>query len=245
MEDVYVYNDFLELLELLIILLKNKIRPFNIKSNDYERNMFDNIIYLKLNSNFNNIKKFKNIFGSNNLKLIYYVFISNENNKELIIYYYLLNYFKFKDKLINMRNLKCVSEVLRINKMVGNENHRFKGFTRFKELNKGILYAEINPDNNILFLLSCHFKKRLNNEIWLIKDCNHNIISIYDKNDFYILNCDKLNFVNLKESQNENEYQELWQTFYDKIYIKERKNERCRMNFMPKKYWQYILEVKE
>ena len=142
-----------------------------------------------------------------------------------------------------MRNLKCVSEVLRINKMVGNENHRFKGFTRFKELNKGILYAEINPDNNILFLLSCHFKKRLNNEIWLIKDCNHNIISIYDKNDFYILNCDKLNFVNLKESQNENEYQELWQTFYDKIYIKERKNERCRMNFMPKKYWQYILEV--
>ena len=35
----------------------------------------------------------------------------------------------------------------------------------------------------------------------------------------------------------------MWKTFYNTIGIEERKNNRCRMNFMPKKYWKYILEV--
>ena len=34
-----------------------------------------------------------------------------------------------------------------------------------------------------------------------------------------------------------------WQTFYNTIGIKERKNSRCQMNFMPKKYWPYIIEM--
>ena len=45
-------------------------------------------------------------------------------------------------------------------------------------------------------------------------------------------------------SSNEEMFDDLWKTFYKTIGIKERKNERCRQNFMPKKYWQYITEVK-
>ena len=36
-----------------------------------------------------------------------------------------------------------------------------------------------------------------------------------------------------------------WKDFYKTIGIKERKNDRCRMNFMPKKYWKYILEMSD
>ena len=43
----------------------------------------------------------------------------------------------------------------------------------------------------------------------------------------------------------EKEIQELWKTFYKTVAIKERKNERCRMNFMPKKYWKYIIELED
>ena len=39
----------------------------------------------------------------------------------------------------------------------------------------------------------------------------------------------------------DNNYEELWKLFYENIGIKERKNEKCRNNFMPKKYWKYIL----
>ena len=50
-----------------------------------------------------------------------------------------------------------------------------------KELKNKCLYAEIEPVNNILFLISNHFKNRLKNEYWIIKDNKHNLISIYDK----------------------------------------------------------------
>ena len=73
-----------------------------------------------------------------------------------------------------MRNLKCVDASLKISKYVSNENHKLKGFLRFQELENHILYAEISPTNNVLELLSIHFKKRLKNEYWIIKDVGRN-----------------------------------------------------------------------
>ena len=46
-------------------------------------------------------------------------------------------------------------------------------------------------------------------------------------------------------SDREEDIENLWQTFYHTIGIKERQNDRCRMNFMPKKYWPYLLEVRD
>ena len=46
-------------------------------------------------------------------------------------------------------------------------------------------------------------------------------------------------------SECEEDVLELWKNFYKTIAIKERTNERCRMNFMPKKYWKYIIEMSD
>jgi len=245
MNNVYVYNgNFNSLLNLIIILLKNHIKPQNIKDNNYNSNLLDNLIYLKLDDK-NVIKYFIKWIGLNNFKIIYYVYLSNDDNKELIIYYYLLNYIKYRDKLIYMRNLNCVNKALKIFKNVSRENHRFKGFVRFRELNNKILYAEIEPENNILYILSNHFKKRLKNEYFIIKDKKRGILCLYDKNDYYIINEKYIEVIELKDSNNEKEIEDLWKSFYQSIGIKERKNDRCRMNFMPKKYWNYITEVKD
>ncbi len=246
MNNIYIYNDsFISLLNLIKCLFKNKIRPYNIKNTFYNKNMFDNIIKLNIESDEEIIKEFINIFNTYNFKLIYNVFNSNEENKEIIIYYYLLNYFKYKDKLGMMRNLKCVSETLRISEKIGRECHKFKGFTRFKELKNKVLYAEINPDNNILYLLSIHFKKRLSNEYWCIKDINRNIISIYNKEDFEIISGNNIEIFKNNLSSDEQNISDMWKDFYKIVGIKERKNERCRMNFMPKKYWKVLTEMEE
>ena len=108
-----------------------------------------------------------------------------------------------------------------------------------------ILYAEIAPENNVLILLSKHFKERLKNEYWIIKDTKREILSIYDKNNFYLVNTSDFNIKELVLSDEEETFENLWKTFYKTIGIKERKNDRCRMNFMPKKYWKYILEVSD
>lgn len=243
MNNIYIYDNFFDLINLIDFLITNKIKPYNIKQKVYNPNLFDNLIYLNLKEN--NVNNFIDKIGKNNFKIIYYVYLSNNENKELIMYYFSLNACIYKERIIYQRNLKCVNEALRIYNYVKRENHKFKGFTRFKELKNKAMYAEINPDNNIIEILSHHFKNRLKNEYWIIKDVNRNLLSLYNQKEFLIVSEDEYKLVDLMVSNNELEIEKLWKNFYQTIGIKERKNDKCRMNFMPKKYWQYILEVSD
>ncbi len=245
MQDIYIYNNtFKGLLCLIYELLQKKIKPYNIKGLDYTPNLFDNLIKLNLKYDGDIIQKFIEEFGNYNFKIIYYVYLSLNAKKEIIIYYYLKNYYNYYRNLPYMRNLKCVDEALKISKKVSAECHKFKGFTRFKKLKNNVYYAEINPDNDILELLSIHFKRRLKNEFWLINDVNRKIISMYNKKDFEIIPSGNWQF-KLETSEEENIFLEMWQQFYETVSIKERENLACRRNFMPKKYWKYIEEVKK
>lgn len=243
MEKVYIYDgSFKSLIILIIILLNKKVKPNSIKQEGYTENIFEELIYLDIPKDVN---IYQTIHHFEILKICFCVFLSEENNKELIIYYFLLNYIKYKEKIIYLRKLKCVSEALRISNYVKHEAHRFKGFVRFKELDNKVLYAEIEPDNNILPLIKEHFEKRLSKELWIIKDIKRKLLCIYDKKQSYLVNEDEFKLLNLKLSKSEKEIEILWQEFYKTIGIKERKNDRCRMNFMPKKYWKNILEVSD
>ena len=239
---IYLYDgNFSTLMDLITKLLAFKTKPLNIcNQNNYLPSLLDETIELKLDNNFDisKIKVTKKI-----LKTIYYVYLSTDEHKELIIYYFLLNALKYQDKIFTMRNLKCVNSTLKIAKYVSNENHKLKGFLRFQELENHILYAEISPTNNVLELLSIHFMKRLKNEYWIIKDVGRNTYSFYDKQKYYIIADENINLKTLGAIEKEKEVENLWVTFFNTIGIKERKNTRCQMNFMPKKYWKYIIEM--
>ncbi len=243
---IFIYDgNFITLLNLIKELIKNKIIPLNIKDNNYNANLFDNLITLKINDDEIVIKNLIDNLGIEIFNVIYKIYLSNHNNKELLIYYFIVYSLKYHHNIFYMRNIPVINEGLKVCKYVQNENHKMKGFLRFKELKNHVLYAEISPENNILPILVKHFKARLSNEYWLIKDVKRNIIAIYNKKDVLIKSCDDIS-INLNEySNNEMEFEELWKEFYQTIGIKERKNDRCRMNFMPKKYWQYILEVSD
>ena len=49
--------------------------------------------------------------------------------------------------------------------------------------------------------------------------------------------------LNLELSNDELFCENLWKEFFNTIGIKERKNLKCQMNFMPKKYWKNIIEM--
>lgn len=244
MYKVYLYNNsFKSLICLIYELIKHNIKPSNIKNQYYNLSLLDERIDLNILEDDKIIEKIKKFIGDFAFNITYYVFLSNNENKELIIYYYLLNSLKYKNKIIYQRNLKCVCESLSIANYVKKEAHKFKGFLRFKELDNKVLFANISPTNNIITILSEHFCKRLSNEFWIIKDDTFNLISIYDKKRYYILQSDKYKIIINSLSKDENNIEELWKTFYKTIGIKERKNDRCRRNFMPKKYWKNIIEV--
>lgn len=246
MNNVYLYNgDFLYLLSLIKYLYNFKIKPDNIKDNSFSPSLFDNTINLNINVDDNIIDSFIESIGANNFKIIFYTFLSNNINKDLIIYYFYLNALKYKDNIIYMRNLKCVSESLKIAKYVKHEAHKYKGFVRFKELENNVLYAEIEPTNDVLYIISKHFELRLKNEYWIIKDMKRNKLSVYDKNNFFIISGDNFKLFNNNLSEEELDTEKLWKEFYKTIGIETRKNDRCRMNFMPKKYWKYIIEMSD
>lgn len=246
MNNVYLYNgDFLYLLSLIKYLCQFKIKPDNIKDNSFSPSLFDNTINLNIIVNDNIVDSFIDSIGANNFKIIFYTFLSNNINKDLIIYYFYLNALKYKDNIIYMRNLKCVSESLKIAKYVKHEAHKYKGFVRFKELENNVLYAEIEPTNDVLYIISKHFELRLKNEYWIIKDMKRNKLSVYDKNNFFIISGDNFKLFNNNLSEEELDTEKLWKEFYKTIGIETRKNDRCRMNFMPKKYWKYIIEMSD
>jgi len=245
MNDVFIYNDsFVSLMALIEYLVDNKIKPDNIKNQEYSPTLFENIINLKINDD-NALDNIVNKTSSNIFKTIYYIYLSSDENKELIIYYFYLNSLKYKNNIFNMRKLKCVNSALKISQFVSRENHKYKGFVRFRELSNNILYAEIEPKNNILEILGKHFKQRLRNEYWIIKDVRRNLICLYDKKDILILNSDSFSLHTTNNSDNEDKYKNMWTLFYNTIGIESRKNDRCRMNFMPKRYWKYITEMED
>lgn len=241
-----IYEDtFISLLNLIAYLVQSKIKPANIKNTKYSPTLLDNIIKLEIEENENIVKTMIESIGNAPFRLMYLVFLSTVENKELILYYFYLKALKYKEKIFYHRNLKCVDKAIKIANYVSHESHKYKGFVRFKDLKNHILYAEIEPANDILEIITPHFKTRLKNEYWIIKDVKRKIVAIYDKKKVFFCLEEEFTLKTTLESQTEMEFSELWKIFYKTIGIKDRKNERCRMNFMPKRFWKYMKELED
>lgn len=107
-----------------------------------------------------------------------------------------------------------------------------------------IMFSEIEPENQVLPLLGEHFSDRFPMVNFMIYDKTHNACLIHQAGKQWVI----LQDANLDEerihrySRREQEFSRLWKGFVQSIAIEERKNPRCQMNFMPKKFWKYMTE---
>lgn len=123
------------------------------------------------------------------------------------------------------------------------ETHRFKGFLRFMETEKGVCYACYEPDNDITELLVPHFTARLQSP-FIIHDIKRNILALCDGKRYKILDGGN-NGVTVFMSESEEIFLDLWQQYYKSINIEERKNLRQMRNYMPERYWKNLSEKHE
>ena len=247
MNNIYIYDGgFISYISLVVELLKRNIIPDDIKLVDsYQNSLFDNEIYIKIESEKDNIELIKKKLSKEALYCIYNVFLSNNKNKEMIIYDFLINYFKYKNKVFGMIRINSVNESIKISKYVREEAHKLKGFLRFKKMKNNFYYGEISPTNNVIGILANHFSKRLKEENWIIKDTDRGIYAIYDKKKVIYLTKDEVISLNLESSDSEELIEDLWKTFHKTVAIPSRENKRCQQNFMPKKYWKNMLEMED
>ena len=246
MNKVYLYDgNFKSLLVLVFNLIKfNKI-PLDIKNElEYEPNLIDDPVYINVKFTSKSTNYFIKMLPSNIYLRVYYVYLSNNKNKEMIIYKFVKNYLIYRESIINRRNIESVNELISVSRYVGSEAHKLKGFLRFKKM-KNFYYAEIEPTNNVIRILANHFKRRLSNEYWIITDTKRGIYALYDKEKITYLNKEDILKLNLELSADEIFFEKLWKEFFNTISIKERNNLKCQMNFMPKKYWNNIIEMED
>lgn len=116
------------------------------------------------------------------------------------------------------------------------EVHRLSGLLRFRRAGEGF-YAVIEPDHNILGLLSPHFIARMGDCKWCIEDARRGLYAIHD-GGLYFSDAPP---ENLAPSPGD-PFEALWSAYYDTVAIEGRFNPRTQRQFMPRRYWKHLVE---
>lgn len=167
---------------------------------------------------------------------------SGEEDKLTKIFYYIKAVVDDKsiDVSTNFANPSVVAFCDML-KRIFTEVHRFKGFLRFQESAHGYLYAHFVPDNDITDLLAPHFKARLGKTPFVIHDVKRNAVAISDGKSYRCFYADEQQ-VTVFLSKEEKDFQNLWKTYYLAVNLKERKNLRQMLNYMPSRYHEDLPE---
>lgn len=171
---------------------------------------------------------------------------SKEKDKGEAIYKTIVCGLHMKNRRQVMGNLKdpYVRRVFELARFTANEAHYHVEFLRFKELENGILYAEIGPKNNILTFIVPHFADRLPLENFVIYDEIRNIYAMHPaRGEWYLVYGEEgIRQAEHHFSEGEKKYSELFYSFFHTIAIKERNNYGLQRNMLPLRYREYMTE---
>ena len=79
-----------------------------------------------------------------------YAFHSQKAGIERLVWLYLKLGLEVRGRLGGMLTVEPVHSINRIARRVSHEAHKFKGFVRFRDVEAGFLYAQIEPEADIL-----------------------------------------------------------------------------------------------
>ncbi len=185
---------------------------------------------------------------SNEQQDFFKAFLSEIKGVENTLLCYLQNIFLRSPsaKNIDFSN-KNILKISQVAKMVSREKHRMEAFVRFQLTKDNIYVAIIEPDFNVLPLIMNHFKDRYADQRWLIYDIKRAYGMYYDLTTIDTVQLDFFSKVNSKISSenlapNEQQFQELWHTYFKNVNIKSRKNTKLHLQHIPRRYWKYLTE---
>ncbi|PWN70114.1 DNA metabolism protein [Chryseobacterium phosphatilyticum] len=192
------------------------------------------------------LNKLEQIIGKRGIHQLLKVFLSEDPELEKLTISVVKKSLKHPE--INILENFADSDILKISqicKSVDRERHRMTAFVRFEKMQDNIFFSKIDPDFNVLPLIRKHFKDRYQDQKWMIYDLRRNYGILYD-----LENCDffypdrplDLNHYQQKFHDEEKKYQVLWQRYFTKTNIVERKNIKLHVQHVPKRYWKYLTE---
>ena len=166
------------------------------------------------------------------------VALSDYSGKADLIYRFLILGYAIGGAITEHLSNEVVNMMFKVNKNVGNETHHLLGFIRFSEQENGLLTSIIHPKNNVLSLVAPHFADRLPQERFMIYDGNRKLAALHVPNIPWIIaevpdiDQDRVHEVSVYEDQ----YRDMWISFFDHIAIKERTNLKLQRNNLPLRF---------
>ena len=171
--------------------------------------------------------------------LLRHAFLTCLPEKEMVMLRFLRQGYRYGARFLSFAGNEEVWRLTEAVKKMLHEAHLLKGFIRFSD-QQGVLVTTIGPKNFVLPFLAHHFATRFPEEHILIYDENHHAALVYRPYESAVIPMD--DFRAAPPDEEERKFRALWRSFYDTIEIKPRRNEKCRMTLMPKRYWSYMTE---
>lgn len=200
--------------------------------------------------------------GQQGLELLQIAFLAEEPGRETDMLRFVELGYAHGPAAAGMLAHPAVNHLHRLWRNVTNETHRYKQFLRFEEVGaeeettlpvlagaapgyhpRGLLVATIEPKNHVLSLIAPHFCDRYPQERMLIHDAIHGQAMLYQPYQVELLALETL--PEGLSSDGESFYEGLWKNYCYNTAILARRNPRCQMNMMPKRYWPRMVEMRD
>ncbi len=182
------------------------------------------------------IEKYKN--DKRLQKVVEPVFIHSDPERFKILQSFFKDYQQDPKQMFNPLN-PHVKKIERFTKQVGRDIHKMRAFVRFKEqIREGIkLYvAYYEPDHFILKKNTEFFVRRFNSMNWLI--ITPHAWALWNQKQL-LYEEERLKKPNLDEDG----FEELWKTYYSKIFNPARVKIKAMKNEMPTRFWKNLPEA--
>ncbi len=182
---------------------------------------------------------------------LYYVFLAEQPDSELLIYWYLQKALSQQGADISEQYADdTVRRVHELSRWLGREKHRMEAFVRFEQTTAGLYHATIDPDVNVLPIIAGHFTRRYADQQWLIYDQRRRYGIRFDGRRVRLIRPDaalgkgagKSGLLPAALTEREPLYQYLWQTYYASATIAARRSPERHRRHLPKRYWKYLTE---
>ncbi len=136
-----------------------------------------------------------------------------------------------------------VGRMIELDRFVRNERHHMLQFLRFEHMRGDIWFACCNPKANVVGLLMDWFAGRFNTQRFIIYDEAHCMAGVFDGESWMLVSTEEVTLP--ERSTEEATMQAAWKGFYDAVSIPIRYHPELRRQFMPKRFWKNILEVRD
>ncbi|WP_350285706.1 TIGR03915 family putative DNA repair protein [uncultured Croceitalea sp.] len=250
----FIYDgSFNGFLTAVFIAFEEKANVTDIQKNDQGQNG----LFSETETIFTNVEKAKRVWNGirnksyNAITNVYFAFLSETEGIEYMLYSYIQKLMAAKGyKQVDFSD-ETVLYISQLARKVGREKHRMEAFVHFQLTKDDIYFANIEPDFDVLPLISKHFRNRYADQQWLIYDVKRKYGIFYDleRVEIVSLNLSEVHFNRTQKSSvfsdGEYDYQELWSNYFKSTHIKSRINRKLHTQHIPKRYWKYLSEKKE